>query len=83
MVVLEALSQGCPVVCPDAGGLLEMVDVGDVAGLANRMVCVLNAENAEWRRMSEAAYARAIRFTWKDMAEVCERALQAAIERVW
>jgi glycosyltransferase involved in cell wall biosynthesis len=52
MAVLEALSQGCPVVCPDAGGLPEMVEdgvsglvypSGDAAALARRIESIIQA----------------------------------------
>jgi glycosyltransferase involved in cell wall biosynthesis len=52
MVVLEALSQGCPVVCPDAGGLPEMVEdgvsglvypSGGAAALASRIESIIQA----------------------------------------
>lgn len=52
MAVLEAMAQGCPVVCPDAGGLPEMVEdgvtglvypAGDVAALADRIASLVAA----------------------------------------
>jgi glycosyltransferase involved in cell wall biosynthesis len=87
---LEAMACRCPVVSTRVGGptdLIEdgvngyLVDIGDTAGLADRMVRVLSADEAEWRRMSDAAYATATRFTWKAATDQFERALQATIER--
>lgn len=52
LAVLEAMAQGCPVVCPDAGGLPEMVEdglsglvypAGDATALADRIASLITS----------------------------------------
>jgi glycosyltransferase involved in cell wall biosynthesis len=85
---LEAMACRCPAVATRVGGLPAMVqegvngyliDVGDTAAMADRLVKVLKSDNSDWRRMSEAAYETAMRYTWPEVTEGFERALESAI----
>jgi len=86
---LEAMACRCPVVSTRCGGPLDfveegvnghLVDVGDAAGMAERMLDILS-DPARWQRMSESAYATAARYTWDKATDLFEAALQRAIAR--
>lgn len=88
--LLEAMACRCPVVSTRAGGPEDivtdemnghLVDVGDVDALADRVLRVLSLPQAEWQKMSDAAYRTATRFTWDDATDLFEQALELAIER--
>jgi glycosyltransferase involved in cell wall biosynthesis len=87
---LEAMACRCPVVSTKVGGPMDIVEEGrnghlveieDVAPLADRLVRVVTAPDAEWRPMSDAAYAAAQQFTWDQATELFEAALFKAVER--
>jgi glycosyltransferase involved in cell wall biosynthesis len=87
---LEAMACRCPVVATRVGGTTEiieegvnghLVDVGDLDGLADRLLRILGRPDAEWRSMSEAAYRTATRYTWDDATDRFEAALGAAIDK--
>jgi glycosyltransferase involved in cell wall biosynthesis len=87
---LEAMACRCPVVSTRVGGPLDiieegvnghLVDVKDAGALADRALRVLNLPKEQWKRMSEAAYNTAIRYTWDDATDLFEQALASAIER--
>lgn len=87
---LEAMACRCPVVSTRVGGPMDIIEdgisgylvpVGDSTALANQLVHVLTLPEAEWRVMSDAAYATATRYTWDDATELFEAALHTAIER--
>ena len=78
MTVLEALAQGCPLVCPDAGGLPEMVKhgetgliypTGDAAALARCIESLILAPGraAELGRQGHLNYC--VRFLPKQVAK--------------
>jgi glycosyltransferase involved in cell wall biosynthesis len=84
----EAMACRCPVVSTRVGGPVDLirdgengylVEVGDVQGLADRLVRVLTAGETEWQRLSEAAHARANEFTWPDAADRFAGALGLAV----
>ena len=86
----EAMACRCPVVSTRVGGPMDiiedgvngyLVDVKDVNALADRTLRVLKLSEAEWKRMSDAAYDTATRFTWEDATDLFEKALEAAIAR--
>jgi glycosyltransferase involved in cell wall biosynthesis len=88
--MLEAMACRCPVVSTKVGGPIDnirdgengfLVDVEDHEGLARRAVEVLKLSDEPWRKMSDAAYATASRYTWQDAAARMESALERAIER--
>jgi glycosyltransferase involved in cell wall biosynthesis len=87
---LEAMACRCPVVSTRVGGPLDiieegvnghLVDIGDVSGLADRLLRVLKLPQEEWMKMSNAAHRTAGRFTWDDATNLFEKALELAIER--
>lgn len=87
---LEAMACRCPVVSTRVAGPLDfieegvnghLVDIGDVDGLSDRLLRVLNLPQQQWIKMSDAAYRTATQFTWDDATELFERALELAIER--
>lgn len=88
--LLEAMACRCPAVSTRCGGPADfveegvnghLVDVGDDAALAERILQVLNLPNEEWQRMSDAAHARALCYNWDDATNRFEGALRRAIER--
>ncbi|MBW0000519.1 MAG: glycosyltransferase family 4 protein [Verrucomicrobia bacterium] len=87
---LEAMACRCPVVSTRVGGPLDiieegvnghLVDIEDVDGLSQRLLQVLTLPQHDWKRMSDAAYDTANRFTWDDATDLFEKALELAIER--
>jgi glycosyltransferase involved in cell wall biosynthesis len=86
----EAMACRCPVVSTRVGGPMDLiedgingylVDVGDTAGLAQRLIEVLQFPEPAWQRMSEQAFRTAASFTWKDATALFERALEVTTER--
>lgn len=87
---MEAMACRCPVVSTQVGGPVDIIENGvngylvpvdDFTALANQLVHVLSLSDAEWLAMSDAAYARAVGYTWDDATELFEKALYTAIER--
>lgn len=87
---LEAMACRCPVVSTRVGGPLDIIEDGvngylvdrkDVGALADRVLRVLRLPDEHWRKMSDAAYCSATRFTWDDATRLFEQALELAIER--
>ena len=86
---LEAMACRCPLVSTRMGGPKDfiddasngfLVDVEDSAALADRLLTVLGLEEAQWRRMSDAALATAQGYTWDDATTLLERALAEIAE---
>ena len=59
----------------------HLVDVGDEAGLVDRVLHVLRLPEADWARMSESAYQTATRYTWDNATDLFEKALELTIQR--
>ncbi len=87
---LEAMACRCPVVSTRVGGPLDivkegvngyLVPLGDSTALADKLTHILSLSEAEWRAMSDAAYATATEYSWDDATELFEAALHTAIER--
>jgi glycosyltransferase involved in cell wall biosynthesis len=95
-VILEALANGVPVVCPDHCGFADVVNehcgikilIGNVrefeTGLSRAIVAIARDE-AMRRRLAEGALLRARDFSWEAKAEaidrVYDRVLRGAYER--
>jgi glycosyltransferase involved in cell wall biosynthesis len=86
----EAMACRCPVVSTRVGGPTELVEAGvnghladidDSATLARHLIEVLDLPEREWKRMSDAAYETARRYTWEAQTMILERALSLAVER--
>jgi glycosyltransferase involved in cell wall biosynthesis len=87
---LEAMACRVPVVSTAVGGPLDtieegvnghLVPVNDDRALAERALQVLRLPDEAWRRMSDAALATALRYSWDDATLLFEQALQRAIDR--
>ena len=59
----------------------HLLEVGNIEGLAARLIEVLELPEPSWQKMSEAAYNRARRFTWEDATILFERALETSHKR--
>ena len=88
--VLEAMACRCPVVATRVGGPLDtikegangyLVEVGDSAAMADRLLRVLGLAPDLWRQMSNEAYRTVSGFTWDDATDLLEKAFRLAIER--
>jgi glycosyltransferase involved in cell wall biosynthesis len=84
----EAMACRCPVVSTRVGGPMDMivegvngylVEPGDAAGLADRLLRVLESSPEDWLRMSDAALATATSYTWEEAVIPFERALAHAL----
>jgi len=83
MVVLEALSQGVPVICLDLGGpgvivnspcgiVIPTVNVGEtevVSAIASAMITLGKMTASEWKSLSAGATARANELSWDKLTE--------------
>jgi glycosyltransferase involved in cell wall biosynthesis len=83
MVVLEALSQGVPVICLDLGGpgvivnsscgiVIPTVNAGEtevVSAIASAMITLGKMATSEWKSLSAGATARANELSWDKLTE--------------
>ncbi|MDB4076236.1 glycosyltransferase family 4 protein [Porticoccaceae bacterium] len=81
---LEAAACGCPVISTRCGGPEDyvkeghngyLVDVGDVEGMAERLIKIMTLDTEEWTAMSTASYEYVKRFDWDVSAALLEQAL--------
>lgn len=87
--ILEAMACRTPVIGTPAGAAPELLGEGggilvkpdDPSDMAAAIVRVARMPEAEWRNMSDAAYATATRYTWDDAAERFEAALHRALQK--
>lgn len=89
MPILEAMACRTPVIGTPAGAAVELL--ADCAGIlvkpedpedmARAIERVCKFSDAEWRKMSDTAYAKATSYTWDDATNMFEAALDTAIER--
>jgi glycosyltransferase involved in cell wall biosynthesis len=63
-----------------AGGGGVLVKPEDPADMARAIVEVCAQDDASWRRMSDAAYATATRYTWDDAIDRFDAALVTAMK---
>ena len=90
---LEAMACRCPVVSTRVGGPIDVIDqgvegylvpTGDVEALAERLLTVLSFDDQRWRAMSEAAYAKALSYSWEDATDRFEASLlEASLSRTF
>lgn len=87
MAVLEALSEGLPVICLDLGGpgvivnascgiVVPTADANEtqvVKGIANAMISLGSMSATELPRLSEGATARANELSWDRLTEQIAR----------
>ncbi|WP_425410239.1 glycosyltransferase family 4 protein [Hyphococcus sp.] len=84
LTLLEAMACRTPVIATRAGAAPDLIDDGvegyvtpidDYAALAHKAASVLQSSDDKWRRMSDAAYEKAISYSWDDAAALFEKAL--------
>jgi glycosyltransferase involved in cell wall biosynthesis len=82
--IIEAMACRTPVVATRtgcAGDVIDdgiegyVVDVDDASGLADGLRRILDLPSPDWRRMSGAAHARALSYSWDDATDLLEKAL--------
>ncbi len=85
--VLEAMACRCPIVSTMVGGPIDLITEGvdgflvpisDAAAMADKANRVLTMPEADWRKMSDAAYAKATGYSWNDAVDRFEAALTKA-----
>lgn len=89
MPILEAMACRTPVIGTPTGAAPELLTSGagmlvkleDPSDMARAIEQICKLSDAEWRAMSDAAYARATAYTWDDATDLFEAALQTAIDR--
>jgi glycosyltransferase involved in cell wall biosynthesis len=88
--VVEAMACRCPVVSTEVGGPIDLikpgvngylVSIGNAQKLAEGIETVLSLSDAQWQKMSEAAYQTVVQYSWEDATTLFEAALEQAIER--
>jgi glycosyltransferase involved in cell wall biosynthesis len=83
--ILEAMACHTPVIGTPAGAAPELLAGGagvlvppdDPESMARAIVDVCRMDNPAWRRLSEAAYARAAQYNWEPVSTKFEAALTA------
>ncbi len=87
--VLEAMACRCPIVSTAVGGPIDLITEGvegfltpveDAAAMADRANAILAMPDADWRKMSDAAYAKATSYSWNDAVDRFEAALNDAAQ---
>ena len=89
MPILEAMACRTPVIGTPAGASPELLSRGggilvkpeDAQDMARAIEQVHALPEADWRAMSDLAYATAAGYTWEDATNAFERGLTRAIER--
>jgi len=85
MPAMEAMACRCPVVSTRVGWPMEAIDdgvngflvsPGDATALADRIKRVIELSDPAWRKMSDAAFATAGRYTWEEAGERFEAILK-------
>jgi len=87
--IIEAMACRTPVIGTPVGAAPEFLSGGtgilvkpeDPEAMAKAIEFICGLPNADWQAMSEAAYAKAIVYTWDDATERFEGALKAAISK--
>lgn len=90
LTAIEAMACRTPVVSTNTGWPADAVvighngalcDVDDVVGLTQGVECILAMSDAEWRTVSENAFATVKNSSWTTSANLFEAALQHACQR--
>lgn len=90
LTILEAMACRCPAVSTKCGGPEDIItqgengflcEIDDIDSLAGAVMRVFNSTEREWLTFSDAAYAKATRYSWDDAAELFEQGLILAIDR--
>lgn len=87
--VLEAMACRCPIVSTAVGGPIDIITegvegflapIGDARAMAERANAILAMPEADWRKMSDAAHAKAMSYSWNDAVDRFEAALNEAAQ---
>jgi glycosyltransferase involved in cell wall biosynthesis len=82
--IIEAMACRTPVVATRTGCAGDVIDDGiegyvvnvdDASGLADGLRRILDLPTPDWRRMSDAAHARALSYSWDDATVLFEQSL--------
>jgi len=87
--ILEAMACRTPVIGAPVGAAPELLSDGagflvepeNPQAMADAIVRLSQTSNAEWKILSDAAYAKAKRYTWEDATVLFEYALEHAIHK--
>lgn len=87
--ILEAMACRTPVIGTPAGAAPELLANGagvvvkpeDPEDMAMAIERICKLSDAEWRKMSDTAYAKATGYSWDDATDLFETALNTAITR--
>ncbi len=81
---IEAAACRCPLVSTRCGGPEDyiehgksgyLVDIGDSDRMAEYIKKILELDDKNWQKMSEASYKKSLEFDWDLSAEILEKAL--------
>ncbi|MBF2000165.1 MAG: glycosyltransferase family 4 protein [Synechococcales cyanobacterium M58_A2018_015] len=89
MPILEAMACRTPVIGTPVGAAPELLIEGagilvepeDAQDMARAIQQIHEMPEAQWQMMSEAAYTKAVRYTWDDAVTQFETALRTTIEQ--
>jgi glycosyltransferase involved in cell wall biosynthesis len=79
----------CPIVSTAVGGPLDLITegvdgflapIGDAKTMADKANAILAMPDADWRKMSDAAYAKATSHSWNDAVDRFEASLNEAAQ---
>lgn len=87
--ILEAMACRTPVIGTPVGAAPELLSDGagfiieseNPRAMANAITGLSQTSNAEWKNLSDTAYAKAKRYTWEDATILFEHALEHAIKK--
>ncbi len=87
--ILEAMACRTPVIATPAGAAPQLLTDGggilvapeDVNDMARAIERVVTLSQAEWSRLSDCAFATAMRHNWDDATVLFEKALETAVAR--
>jgi len=85
--LLEAMACRTPVISTPAGAAPELLAAGggvlvpidDPAAMAREIERIVSLPEAEWRKISDIAYATVNQYTWDNATDLFEAALQMAV----
>ncbi len=87
--IIEAMACRTPVISTPAGAAPEILSGGsgilvrpeDPEAMAKAIEGICQLPNAEWRALSEAAYAKVVNYTWEDATDHFEAGLKVAVDK--
>ncbi len=87
--ILESMACRTPVIATPTGAAPELIAGGggvltpmdNPQAMASEIERIVNLSDGQWRKMSDAAYATATRYTWDDATNLFEAALRAAVKK--